>query len=307
MCYSEDVRAILPVVLTIACGSGGAPTPPLHGEPVPPAPTARRCPPPPAERLAPDDAPPWERDPLGESPGCLETGDGATVTLEPDPGDPDGWRATLVIADASHVRARAATRGAASFQVAPDGGVAIAHVEDDVSRFGPTGTLLWKTHHPYCGHAALSIGRDGRIVLGCGYSLVAFTADGHFAWQKWPFGNVSVGRPLLASDGTMIVRSHSVVAELAADGTPRWTLDTGTNRYVHPIGVTRDGNLVFVTSMAEMHTPGPVHVYYPTEPDELFVVGRDGHVISRAPLAGAPHWPATVPWSPELRAGQLPW
>ncbi len=268
--------------------------------------TALACPAPPADRLEPQGAPPWERDPLGRSPHCLETGDGARATLDTDPTDSEGWRAFLTVEDGSGVRFRRPTRAATSFAAAPDGGIVIAHTENAVSRFSPTGVLLWKSDHPYCGYAEVTVGHDGRIVLGCGYSLVALSPDGKLQWQKWPFGNTSIGSPLLAADGTMIVRSGAVVAKLDANGEVVWRVDTGWNRYVHPIGVARDGTLVFRTSMAEAHTPGDVHIYYETEPDELFAVSRAGKVVARTKLDGAPAWPESSPWTPAFRSGRMP-
>jgi outer membrane protein assembly factor BamB len=267
---------------------------------------AARCPPPDPLTLETEGVPPWERDPLGRWPQCLETDDGARVTIEKDATDADGWRAFLVFDDGAGRQVRRESRAISSFTIAPDGGAVLAHVEDAVSRFGPTGALLWKTAHPYCGHAEIAVGHDGRVVLGCGYSLVAYAADGHLQWQKWPFGNARIAPPLLAADGTMIVRSGSVVAKLDANGEIVWRIDTGGNRYVMPIGAVADGKLVFRTTMAELHTQGDVHIYYPSEPEVVFVISRAGEIRSRQPHEHAAAWPASLPWTPALRAGRLP-
>src|SRR5688572_27453264 len=49
-----------------------------------------RCPAPEPSLLEGAEAPPWERDPLGRWPKCLETRDGARVTVEKDTRDLDG-------------------------------------------------------------------------------------------------------------------------------------------------------------------------------------------------------------------------
>jgi len=249
-------------------------------------------------------APPWERDPLGRWPKCIETEDGARVSIEKDPTDLDGWRAVLVAADGGGERYRRDTRAMSSMAVATDGGVVIAHVEDAVSRYAPTGALLWKTPHPRCGAPAVSIGGDGRVVFACGYSLIAMSPEGRLLWQKWPFGNQHVGQPLLLDDGTMVVRSGASVARLDANAEPIWKIDAGWNRYVYPIGALANGNLVFRTAQDELHTPGEVHIYYPSEPQELFVISRAGAIVSRRETET--DWPAALPWTPGLRSGRLP-
>jgi outer membrane protein assembly factor BamB len=266
-----------------------------------------RCPPPAPDALEPDSAPPWERDPLGRSPrGCVETDDGARVTLRNDPRDVDGWSEFLVVEEGAGQRFEHNIRAATAMAIAPDGGVVLAHTEDAVSRYAPTGALLWKTAHPRCGYPEMSVGYDGRVVLACGYSLVAFSPDGKFQWQKWPFGNQSVGRVLLAADGTMVARSGAIVAGLDTNGEIRWRLDTGWNRYVQPLGVQQDGTLVFRTTIAEAHTPGDVHVYYPYEPEELFSITRGGRVMSQRAIDSPPVWPPTLPWTVTFRSGRLP-
>ena len=236
---------------------------------------------------------------------CGETDDGATVTIEKDASDPDGWSERMIVADAGGVRFERDIRAVWDVSAAVDGGFVLTHVEDAVSRYDARGTPLWKTPHPRCGAPETAVGYDGRVVLGCGYSLVAFAPDGTYQWQKWPFGNQSLPRPLLQRDGTMIVRSGAAIAKLDAGGEVRWKIETGWNRYVLPIGVLLDGNLVFRTSMAEAHSQGDIHFYYPSEPDELFVVTRDGVVVSRSKLGTTPAWPATKPWTAAFRAGRI--
>jgi hypothetical protein len=300
------------VWLVAVCACAQAAPPPPVAAPPPPVSNATHagalaCPTPPPDQVEPAEAPPWERDPLGRSPRCIETGDGARVRIEKDPSDAEGWRAFLVVEDDRGVRFRRPTRSAMSFALAPDGGVVIAHTEDAVSRFSPTGDLVWKSDHPKCGYADVTVGHDGRVVLGCGYSLVALSPDGKVLWQKWPFGNQTIHPPLLAADGTMIVRSGATIAKLDAAGEIVWHLDTGWNRYVNQIGVSRDGALVFRTSMAASHTDGPVHYYYDQEPEELFAVSLDGKILSRAKLAYDAHvWPASLPWTADFRSGRMP-
>jgi outer membrane protein assembly factor BamB len=254
-----------------------------------------------------ESAPPWERDPIGRWPTCIETDDGARVTIEKDTSDLDGWTAFLVVEDGSGTRYRRDTRATSSMAVTTDGGVVLVHVEDAVSRYAPTGALLWKTAHPRCGAPTVSVGGDGRVVFACGYSLVAMSPDGRLQWQKWPFGNHSVGQPLLLADGTMIVRSGATVARLDANAEPIWKVDTGWNRYVFPLGALPDGNLVFRTAQAEAHTPGDVHIYYDHEPAELFVITRAGEIVSRRVLEGSEMTlPHALPITPGLRSGRLP-
>jgi hypothetical protein len=265
-----------------------------------------RCPAPPPGELASTDDPPWERDPLGLLPTCIETEDGARVTLTKDPSDPDGWREWLTVADGAHTRYRREVRAVTAMALAPDGGVVLAHTEDAVSRYSPTGTLQWKTPHPRCGAPVVSVAYDGRVVLGCGYSILAFSPEGQFLWQKWPLGNLSVGRPLLGNDRSIIVRAGAIVAKLDSRGEVRWRVDAGFNRYVFPLGVRADGTLVFRTGMDELHTPGDVHIYYPSEPQELFAITRDGRLLARRSLDQRPLWPTTLAWTPALRSGRLP-
>lgn len=256
--------------------------------------------------MEPAASPPWERDPLGRWPDCIETDDGARVSIVKDPTDADGWTASLVVEDGSGPRYRRDTRAMSSMAVTADGGVVIVHVEDDVSRYAPSGTLLWKSSHPKCGAPAVSVGRDGRVVFACGYSLIAMSPDGRLEWQKWPFGNQRVGQPLLLDDGTMIVRSGSTVARLDADAEPIWKVGTGGNRYVYPIGAMADGNIVFRTAQDELHTPGDVRIYYDHEPMELFVVSRAGAIVTRSEIHEPPRWPLALPWTPGFRSGRLP-
>jgi hypothetical protein len=259
---------------------------------------AVHCPAPSADRLESARAPSWERDPLGRWPThCIETDDGARVTITDDPTDPDGWRAVLKVVDGSGTRYQRDVRAIDAMAVAPDGGIVLAHVEDAVSRYAPGGNLMWKTPHPRCGAPTVSVGYDGRVVLGCGYSLVAFSPEGRWLWQKWPFGNRSLGQPLLTADGTIIVRSGGVVAGLDADGAVRWRVDTGFERYVLPLGARADGTLVFRTLSDGEPDPSM---------EELFVISRAGAIASRQPLDSAPSWPTTVPWTAALRSGRLP-
>jgi outer membrane protein assembly factor BamB len=252
------------------------------------------------------DAPPWERDPLGRWPRhCVETDDGARATIRKDPRDLAGWSEFLAVEDGSGKRFERAIRATMAIAIAPGGGVVLAHTEDAVSRYSPTGDLLWKTPHPKCGYPEISVGADGRVILACGYSLVAYSADGKLQWQKWPFGNEPVERVLIAADGTMIARSGATVAGLDTNGAIRWKVDTGWNRYVHPLGVQPDGTLVFRTTMAELHTPGDVHIYYPSQPQELFTISRSGQVVSRRELDNTPIWPRTLPWTVAFRSGRL--
>jgi hypothetical protein len=287
-----------------------APTPalalaPIENHVVPVA--AAHCPPPPADQLEYDGAPPWERDPLGRWPtSCIESSDGSLITIESDPSDVQGWHQVLIVLDGARARFKRDIRAISAMAVAPDGGAVLAHTEDAVSRYSPSGALLWKTAHPYCGSPEVAVGYDGRVVLGCGYSLVAYSADGKFEWQKWPLGNTRIRKPLIASDGTMIVSGDGVVLGLGADGSERWRVDTGANRYVHPIGVRPDGTLVFITSMAALHTRGDMRMYYPSEPDELFMISRAGKILSREKLGTAPKWPESQSWTPALRSGRLP-
>ena len=303
---SRLTRAVLATLFVSACehGSPTAPAPiEQHVAPV----AAAHCPAPPADQLEHEGAPPWERDPLGRWPtACIEGVDGSRITVEKDPSDVDGWREYLIVLDGAHVRFKRDIRAISAIAVAPDGGAVLAHTEDAVSRYSPSGALLWKTAHPYCGSPEIAVGHDGRVVLGCGYSLVAYSPDGTFQWQKWPLGNTRIGKPLLQRDGSMIVNVAGYVLGLDAAGNERWRVDTGFNRYVHSLGVRPDGTLVFVTSMAEMHTRGDVHIYYPTEPNELFAITRDGKIVSREKLDGAPAWPETQPWTPAFRSGRLP-
>lgn len=266
--------------------------------------SARRCPPPPADRLESAGAP-WERDPLGAMPACIETADGATVEVIADKSDLDGWRAELVVTDDAGVRYRRPTRAIMSMAVAPDGGVVLSHTEDYVERFTAAGGLAWSAPRPKCGYAETAVAADGRVVLACGYSYVAYAPDGTLLWQRWPFGNARVGTPLIARDGTIVTRSGATVAGLDATGAIAWRVDTGANRFVRPLGVARDGSIVFVTSMAELHSEGDVHIYYETQPDELFAITARGRVLSRRTLDGAPAWPDAKPWTPGLRSGRI--
>jgi alpha-tubulin suppressor-like RCC1 family protein len=161
-----------------------------------------------------NDAPSWERDPLGRWPRCLETTDGARVLTTKDETDPDGWRAFLVVEDTRGVRFRLTTRAVSAMGLAKDGSVALAHVEDKVTLVSPQGAVVWSTEHPRCGAPEVSVGHMNEVVLGCGYSLLKFAPDGRFLWQKWPLGNTSISKPLLLRDGAMIVSGGGVI-ELA--------------------------------------------------------------------------------------------
>jgi hypothetical protein len=101
------------------------------------------------------------------------------------------------------------------------------------------------------------------------------------------------------------------VAALAPDGSERWRVNTGWNRYVGAIAWLPGGDLVFATTQDEMHTPtddNGVRFYYEPEPAELFTVTRDGQVASRASFwESAPPggWPEVLPY-PEDRACRVP-
>jgi hypothetical protein len=267
-----------------------------------------RCPPAAASLLDSPQSPSWEVDPLGHWPRCLETRDGARVRIERDTTDADGWRESLVVEDAAGERFRVPTRAASAMGLAADGSVVLAHTEQRVSLISPVGRVVWSTAHPRCGAPAVAVGYAGEVVLACGYSLLKFSPDGRFLWQKWPFGNVHVSRPFLSRDGSMIVSGAGTVAWLDTDGETRRTLSAGPNRYVHLIGAQANGNLIFRTSMAERHSDGPVHFYYEYEPPELFVVTREGATVARAPAESPPPggWPTSLPWTPDLRSGRLP-
>jgi hypothetical protein len=199
---------------------------------------------------------------------------------------------------------RLPTRAVSSMNLGPDGSIVLAHVEPRVTRVSREGAILWTVEIPKCGSPALVVGYNGEVVNACGYSLLKHAPDGKLLFQKWPFGNTRIGVPLLARDGTMIVSGGGVVAFLDADGEPRTKLPTGNNRYVHALGVLTNGDIVFRTTMAEMHSSGPIHFYYDHEPPELFIVTRAGALKARS-KAESP-WPESLPFTPDLRAGRLP-
>jgi hypothetical protein len=262
-----------------------------------------RCPTPKAEQLEHDSAPPWERDPLGRWPICLETNEGGRVHVEKDPTDIDGWRAFLVREEPGGKGFRLPTRAVSSFNLGPDGSVILGHTEFKITRVSREGVVMWSTDIPKCGSPEIVVGHDGSTIDACGFSIVKLTPDGVVRFQKWPFGDIRIGTPFVMKDGRMIVSGGGAVALLDADAEVLQKMSTGGNRYVHKLGALPDGNVVFRTSMAAMHSDGPIHFYYEHEPDEIFVVARDLKLIARK-KAGAP-WPASAPITTDLRAGRL--
>jgi hypothetical protein len=320
---SSAVAAPMLAWLTLACArldppAPGSPTIVLAAPSAAPTPGATAvatgttprlaCPPPEPSLLDSNDAPSWERDPLGRWPRCLETTDGARVLTTKDETDPDGWRAFLVVEDTRGVRFRLTTRAVSAMGLAKDGSVALAHVEDKVTLVSPQGAVVWSTEHPRCGAPEVSVGHMNEVVLGCGYSLLKFAPDGRFLWQKWPLGNTSISKPLLLRDGAMIVSGGGVVAGLDADGSVKWRVETGWNRHVLRIGARANGDLVFRTAMAALHSDGPIRMYYEHEPPEVFIVSRGGRIVSREEVERAPEggYPSSLPWTPDLRSGRWP-
>jgi hypothetical protein len=262
--------------------------------------------------------PPAQRTGSGHSPWetyrhskCIRGPEGRW-RAERDPTDRDGWRHVLVFDGTDGRRWRVPVTAPTGLARRLDGHVLVLDLKQVATLISPAGVVVWRSAFPRCGALdSVAIGWDDVITFACGYTLVRIEKDGKVAWQKWPFGNQHVHNVWVACDGTLHVTSGGQVAALHADGTRRWTLSTGFNRYVQATAWLPNGHLVLQTSMSELHTPtspGGFRFYHEYEPPELIEVTPDGRIARREvmpssqPAAG---WPTTLPL-PEDGAYRMP-
>lgn len=231
---------------------------------------------------------------------CIRGPEGRWL-VEPDSTDRDGWRHFLRFTGTSGKRWTVTVTAPTGIARRRDGHVVVTDLKQGVTLISPSGAVLWRSRHPYCGAVeSLAVGWDHSIYLACGYSLVRIEKNGKVAWQKWPFGNTHVGNLWVACDGSLFASSGGTVARLAADGSFRWRFGTGSNRHVGTLAWLPAGNLAFVTSMAARHSPpsrGGLRLYYPYEPPELLELTPAGKAVRRERLpAGKPRggWPTVL-------------
>jgi hypothetical protein len=232
-------------------------------------------------------------------------------SVEKDASDAEGWRHTLVFDGVDGKHWTLAVIAPVGLARRLDGHVVVLDLQDGATLVSPDGRVVWRSRFRHCGHVRdVGIAWDDAITFSCGYMLLRLDAHGRQTWAKWPFGNTHVSGPWVDRQGTLYVSGGGNVAALGPDGTPRWTLSTGWNRYVGAIGWLPDGNLVFATTQDERHSPTSpegYRFYYDSEPPELFEVTRSGEVVRRerfdaaSPVGG---WP-TVTAAPEDRSGRV--
>ena len=237
---------------------------------------------------------------------------GIRWSVRRDPSDPDGWRHFLRREGGGDKSWELVVTSPTGLAIRDDGSLVLLDLKDRITLISPAGQILARSSHPDCGAVEqLAVAPDGSLAFTCGYSLLRVDRDGTFRWQKWPFGDTHIHGPWVDADGTLYVTGGGHVAALAPDGTPRWTIETGWNRYVGDLAWLDGGNAVFVTSQAESHTPTSpegVRVYYEHEPPELFEITRRGEIVRRVPWDGGDPpggWPpvlaATVDGANRLR------
>jgi hypothetical protein len=193
-----------------------------------------------------------------------------------------------------------------------DGHALLLDGERGATLYSLHGAVVWRTSLPRCGALdSIAIGWDDVTYVACGYQILRIEKDGRLAWEKWPFGNQHVNHLWVDCDGTLYATSRGQVAALRPDGTVRWSVSTGFNRYVHPTAWLPNGRLVLQTSMAEAHSPrgqGRYVFYYEVEPSELLEVTVDGKIERREEVKDArpgSAWPRTMPL-PEDGANRVP-
>lgn len=187
---------------------------------------------------------------------------------------------------------------------APDGGWVVL-TWDAVTRYDRDGRARWRADLVpqgtiKCGApAGIAVDADGRVALACGYSLLSYAADGALRWQVWPGGNNSVGPPVVDTDGTIYVGVGGTLYAVAPDdGTTRWKVGTGFNRWFGSIAPTPSGDLMIETTMYALHSDDDgsgYQFYYDYEPPELIVIDRRGTIVRRETrVEGDDHWPEWV-------------
>ncbi|MCA9640326.1 MAG: PQQ-like beta-propeller repeat protein [Polyangiaceae bacterium] len=247
--------------------------------------------------------PPWHRGFVKEP--CVRDARGRWASRG-DPTDVDGWRHFLDFTPATGAEAEPFSIEVISpmdIALRTDGACVVIDLKDHISLVSPRGELLWRKPFPRCGYVhATAISYDHHISLGCGYSLLHFQPNGDLSYQKWPFGDHSLGGPWVDRDGTLYVTGEGSVAALDPHGDVRWKVSTGFNRATSQLGWSAAGDLVFDTSMAEIHSDpaktNGMRIYWETEPGELFVLSRSGKIISREKHDNVPAkgWPETLPY-----------
>jgi hypothetical protein len=183
-----------------------------------------------------------------------------------------------------------------------DGHVVVVDVDRGVTLVSPQGSTVWRSSHPECGSvAAVAVGWDHGITIACGYSVTRLDADGRLAWQVWPFGDFFVGSLWVDRSASAFVSGGGRVARLDEDGQRYWSTSTGFNRAIGRLVWNAAGNLVFDTSMAELHSnpehSGGYRFYYEFEPRELFELTRRGEVVRSTTWEHAPPddgWPSVL-------------
>ncbi|MFO0547695.1 MAG: hypothetical protein U0271_04855 [Polyangiaceae bacterium] len=267
-----------------------------------------QAPPCPIRQAAQEGLPPWQGEDAFDK--CIRSAEGRWL-VTPDKTDPDGYRHTLAFDGARGERWTLAVDAPLALARRLDGGVIVVDLKNHVTLVSNAGAVVWKTEHPKCGMLeSLAVDYSGNAIWSCGYSLLRVDANGHFAWQKWPFRDHHMGSVWVDRGGLVYTSGDGVVIALSPEGEERWRFATGFNRAIGKLVWTAQANLVFDTSMAELHSDtdsAGYSFYYDVEPNELFEISRGGALVTRAKREGSapPQWPVVLP-VPEDGSHRLP-
>jgi len=117
--------------------------------------------------------------------------------------------------------------------IGADGTIYIGSGDSNIYAINPDGTLKWmyKTDHYVKGPP--SIGSDGTVYVGSfdGY-LYALYPDGDLKWRT-SIGFGSETNPSIGLDGTIYIGGEYLWAINPNDGSIKWSLDLGEDRFVH--------------------------------------------------------------------------
>jgi hypothetical protein len=290
-------HVVFGLALATGCAHPSLPNNKVNLQVVPPAPAQHHesiadCP-----VLESHPNPPWD---VASRVDCVRSAR-ERVTVQADPTDGDGFRHFLDYEDVDGSHWRHIVTRPVGLALRIDGAIVVLDLKEGATLFDTAGVVVWRTQFPYCGALdSVAVGFDDTITFACGFSILRLDRNGVLLWSQFPFGNAGTLGPWVDRHGTLYVTGAGEVRALNPDGSQRWTLSTGTNRYVRRLGWLPNGDMTFQTSMNELHTRDDgsgIRFYYPYEDDELFETTRAGVVVRREALSimTVPHWPRTWP------------
>jgi outer membrane protein assembly factor BamB len=132
---------------------------------------------------------------------------------------------------------------ASSPAIGEDGTIYLGHLDNSICAFNPNGTLKWSYTTGYKIASDPAIGDDGTIYIGSGDSyLYAMYPNGTLRW-RFKTGDEIHSHPSIADDGTIYIGSNDdYLYAVFPDGTLKWKTKTDWGIY-NSASIAEDGTI----------------------------------------------------------------